>query len=168
MDVRDTRFIVIQRIRLAASIVSAAVCRSNRSLHDRRSPRGVNMAAAPGLKSDGDDTGRRSRWPRRSRRHNFPRRGRRGRRGRRDRSEARQPSVVVYSEQAPRYPFSGRKGRRMGPLNKHHPTTQDGDWRGDRLRTPHPRRRLSRRPPSRGRSQSRKTGRQGRAPSWPR
>jgi hypothetical protein len=28
--------------------------------------------------------------------------------------EARQPSVVVHSEQAPRYPFSGRKGTRMG------------------------------------------------------
>jgi hypothetical protein len=32
---------------------------------------------------------------------------RRGRRGRRDRFEARQPSDVVHSEQAPRYPFFG-------------------------------------------------------------
>ncbi len=29
---------------------------------------------------------------------------------------ARQPSVVVHSERAPRYPFAGRKGRRMSPL----------------------------------------------------
>jgi hypothetical protein len=45
--------------------------------------------------------------------------------------EARQPSVGVHSEQAPRYPLSGRKGRRMGPLNKHRPTpkhTQPSDF----------------------------------------
>ena len=105
-----------QRIRLAPSIVSAAVCRLNRSLQDLRSPRGMKMAAgtvdskatvttlatittaatfATSLFSSSWSSWVVAIVP-----------------------EARQPSVLVHSEQAPRYPFSGRKGTRMGPLDK--------------------------------------------------
>ena len=41
--------------------------------------------------------------------------------------EARQPSVVVHSEQAPRYPFCWAEGKKSEPAKQTHPYSQ-GIW----------------------------------------